>query len=545
VKLRYNDKVHGYWLDGKRCKGVSTIAKATDDSTALDLWSKRMVLVGAASSPQLVEAAAAHFDEREKLDELAEEALRLAKSHHAAMTGTAVHRVLERADLGESILMTPDANAVILSWNRLLDAAGFEVVPEYVERIVVYPDRRIAGRLDRILRRKTDGRLFLGDVKTGQNAVKYPHSTAIQLAGYGNAPLMVGAAPSKVDGDAVEYDTFEPMPDIDKDIAYVAHVTGPESIELVPFNIAAAWDAVERIVFPMLFEWRPRTDLVGEPIRAAVEAPVETDDPFDGVDTATPEPSQAGESHKAVAERPADLRAFLLNRCRALAELGHRQTVLDRWPAGAPKVEAMTDEQLAALDAVVSIIEADVEAPFAVAPEPAKRERVWNTDEAVAAVTADPVDAAVELVQQAFPGAELVIDEGDLVDDTVVEDIERRRLLLKAEPRAWVGDRVREMKDAGRPLALSRNPTERRAAIARALIEWSAYIDKDGDEIPRAALAFVCRVDAIDGPYGAHAAELTVDQAVELAALPKQLEAGDVALDYSLGFARMRFKAAS
>ena len=50
-----------------------------------------------AINPGLVERAAAHFDDRDPMDEIAEEALVAAKAHDAAGRGTAIHRVAERS----------------------------------------------------------------------------------------------------------------------------------------------------------------------------------------------------------------------------------------------------------------------------------------------------------------------------------------------------------------------------------------------------------------------------------------------------------------
>ena len=80
MRLKYDDKWHSYWLDGRRCKCVTTVAKIPDDTYSLDQWRKRQVAIGMAMSPPLVERAAAHFDERDKVDEVAEEAMLVAKS---------------------------------------------------------------------------------------------------------------------------------------------------------------------------------------------------------------------------------------------------------------------------------------------------------------------------------------------------------------------------------------------------------------------------------------------------------------------------------
>ncbi len=258
MKLTYNDRQHAYWLDGHRCKSVTTVAKIPDDTYALDQWRKRMVVTGMAMSPPLVERAAAHFDERDKLDEIAEEALVVARSHEAAARGTAAHRITERIDLGLQVIDTELSRQVEAAWTKALDDAGLDVVPELVERIVVYPQRFIAGRFDRICRRRSDQHGVIVDLKTGDNAVRYPHSISVQLAMYANAPAMAGPIPP-AGGTTTHFDELPAK--LDREVGYIVHMPAEDKAEVVPIDIAAGWQAVEQIVFPVL-EWRARKDLV-------------------------------------------------------------------------------------------------------------------------------------------------------------------------------------------------------------------------------------------------------------------------------------------
>src|SRR5436190_360411 len=139
MELSYSDKAHAYWLDGERCKGVTTIAKIPDDTYNLDKWGKRMVALGMAKDDSLKERALAHHDDRDQLNDVAEDALRAAKAHQAAARGTAIHRILERHDLGEEIIDTPENRAFRAAYDKALEGAGLTVVPKYVERIVVHP----------------------------------------------------------------------------------------------------------------------------------------------------------------------------------------------------------------------------------------------------------------------------------------------------------------------------------------------------------------------------------------------------------------------
>jgi hypothetical protein len=328
VQLKYNDRQHAYWIDGKRCKGVTGLASIPDEKFALDQWRKRQVALGMALSPALVERAAVAYDDKEALNAIAEEALVAAKSHDARDRGTAAHRITERIDLDLLVVDTPLARAVQAAWKKALDDAGLEIVPEYVERIVCYPDRLIAGRFDRIARRKFDGTLVILDLKTGAGAIKYPHSVAIQLALYANAPLLAGPVP----GDGGTTDEFTELPALSKSVGYVVHMPTDESVEVHPIDIAAGWEAAQQIVFPTL-EWRARRDLVGTKPRATAATAPLTD----------------------------NIRARL-----GILKMvdGARERVVNAWPTDVPPKPPWSDDQAKAIVDVLTRVELAVGAPF-------------------------------------------------------------------------------------------------------------------------------------------------------------------------------------
>lgn len=254
MKLAYNDKVHGYWLDGKRCKGISTTAKVGLDTYTLDNWRKRQVAIGLAKSPHLVEAVAAHWQDRSKLDDLCEEAMVAAGAAEAATKGTAAHRVTENVDLGTDQILTNTGIKVARNWRKVLDAAGIDIVPDYIERVVVFPDEFLCGRYDRIGRRRSDGKLVVIDLKTGASAVRYPHAVATQMAMYANAPLVAVLPP---DRDATT-EEFHPQPEMDLKVGYMVHMSTDDldmGAELYSVNIALGWKAVQQVVFPAV-RWR-------------------------------------------------------------------------------------------------------------------------------------------------------------------------------------------------------------------------------------------------------------------------------------------------
>jgi hypothetical protein len=370
VKLTYNDRAHSYHLDGKRCKSISAVAKIPDDTFSLDSWRKRQILIGVGIRPELAEQAAAHHDDREILDRIGEEAMSAAKSHQAAARGMAAHRITERIDLAEMIIDSPQARAVKAAWERALAIAGLEIVPDLIERIVVYPDRNIAGRFDRFARRKDDGRIVPLDIKTGQSAIKYPHATVVQLALYANAPLMAG--PISRDGGTTEQ--FEPLPDIDRSIGYVVHMPDDEQVNVVGVDLEAGWRAAQTC-FDVL-DWRASKDL----LLPVTEIPVDSDTRSEG--TKTHDRMVYGEDYQppkpvAGAFDVLTRTDWIRYRLNEIAKLGPdaKELAARYWPANTPYRPPWTDDQIDLLDQALQQVEKEHEAPFPVSDPTKQRER--------------------------------------------------------------------------------------------------------------------------------------------------------------------------
>src|SRR5690606_38420760 len=112
---------------------------------------------------------------------------------------------------------------------------------------------------------------------SGERALQYPHSVAIQLALYANAPWLAGAW----EGESGETEDFEQLPaELDREIGLVLHMPEPGRVALGEVNIAAGWAIARDAIFPIL-DWRDRDDLVTV-IDLALPSST-PDDPFDGV----------------------------------------------------------------------------------------------------------------------------------------------------------------------------------------------------------------------------------------------------------------------
>lgn len=266
-KLTYHDRGHRYYLNGKRAKGVSTISKIAADDYQIRLWHERMVALGVTIDSNLRENVAMHAENKDALKDLCEDAKKVAKAHIAADRGSQKHRVLELVLTGqEDKLITPQQRFDAVVLKRTMDRYRLTPRTELAEQFVIYPDNTICGRFDAVLAFETaDGRTVLVDLKSGENAVKYPHSTSAQLAMYARAPhISVG----EHRGDKITVETWGTMPEnIDLDTAYVLLVTNEDQVgTLHQFNIEHGWQAAELAM--SLIKWRQAfkygDDLVGE-----------------------------------------------------------------------------------------------------------------------------------------------------------------------------------------------------------------------------------------------------------------------------------------
>lgn len=254
-RLIYNNESHTYFLNGKRCKSGSTVAKMVSDSYSLDQWRKRQIAVGFTLEPRLRERAAVDLENKDALDAICEDAMKIAGSHHAADRGTQRHRASELLDTGGT-LITEQQEEDAQAWRRTLEAYEIDILPEYVEGFAIWPEYGVAGRFDRIVRYK--GRHVILDLKSGINAVKYPQSTAAQLAIYARAPFISRTISTAGDRSTVE-DWASPPADLDLETGYVIVLgDGMDVGDLYRVDIGYGWLGAELAL--NMVNWRKGRD---------------------------------------------------------------------------------------------------------------------------------------------------------------------------------------------------------------------------------------------------------------------------------------------
>ena len=167
---------------------VSTLAKALDDTSNLTAWRGRMVALGMALEPSLVDRAVAVAnrctdpvrDGKRDLDAVVRSATERAGASTAADTGTALHELTEVLDRGDALRVIPER------WMGHLDAyqratACLDVLD--IETFVVNDAVTAAGTFDRLVR-LPDGRVVVADYKTGRHDASYPSGVTTQIATY-------------------------------------------------------------------------------------------------------------------------------------------------------------------------------------------------------------------------------------------------------------------------------------------------------------------------------------------------------------------------
>lgn len=220
---------------------MSTIAKVLDDQSNLIAWAQRMTAIGLLKRPALmtrlsgiVATGELDSDDSKKaskakrdLTKLCKEAQEAAGSLDRASAGTGLHALTEALDAGLPLefVSAPDLARV-----KEYEAAMAEYTPLRAEGFVVQDDIKAAGSYDRLWL-CPDGRVRVGDLKTGAWDKKYPMGVTTQLAGYAN-------------GLHYDYETGarEPLhPDLDPSIGLLISMPPSGGCEVVPLDLTLGW----------------------------------------------------------------------------------------------------------------------------------------------------------------------------------------------------------------------------------------------------------------------------------------------------------------
>ncbi len=217
---------------------VSTLAKVLDDASNLNAWTGRKALEGALRRPDLLTRAAGILangnpDEddaaKSAMNRILAEAKEAAGASSGASAGTGFHLLTEAVDRGEEPLFVPVEDEVRLDAYRNA-VLGYRALD--IETFVVVDTLHAAGTFDRLWR-CPDGRVRVGDLKTGRWEARYPGATAQQLAIYAHGKRYDPATGERTDLH----------PDLDLDTGLLVHLPATGGCQIIPLNIAAGWRA--------------------------------------------------------------------------------------------------------------------------------------------------------------------------------------------------------------------------------------------------------------------------------------------------------------
>jgi hypothetical protein len=220
---------------------ATTISGTLDDRHALEKWLQRQVAVGLGKRPDLVGlATATPADDKEALNQIVEDATDAAASDAKANLGTALHALTEQLDRGHPV-DAPQFAAEIAAYQAATRGCKWLEI----EQMVVHDPLKIAGTPDRIGMLAGHGRPAIVDLKTG--SIEFSGlAIAIQLAIYANSNNIY-----QPDG------TRLPMPDVDRQTAYVIHLpVGAGTCTIHAVDIEAGWEAAQTAI--EVRDWRKR-----------------------------------------------------------------------------------------------------------------------------------------------------------------------------------------------------------------------------------------------------------------------------------------------
>jgi hypothetical protein len=244
--LKFNERAHKYWLDGKPIPGVTTLLGKGLPKPAIPYWAAKTVAEYVVDNPEAV-------DQLRKMGRgpavAALKGIPWERRDEAAVRGTAVHALAEEVIHGREVDVPDHLLAHVEGYVAWLDA--FKVEPILTEFQVASRQFWYAGTGDAIVR--IGDTTWLLDWKTSKGVYG---STALQVAAYAGADFYVDD-----NGDE------QPVPEVDR--IGVVHVTEAGTC-LRPFkDKEAAWKDWRHVAWVA-----SRIPAIDAQIEDALEAPI-------------------------------------------------------------------------------------------------------------------------------------------------------------------------------------------------------------------------------------------------------------------------------
>lgn len=222
----------------------TTYVGALEDTYNLEKWKMRMTALGLTERPDLALSVAAFRDDKDKLNEICDQAVEAAKAGAAANTGTALHELTDQWDRGVlDIAKVPATHRPDIEAYRDVTR---DLTITQIEQFGVHDGLKIGGTWDRIVQHK--GKPYIADLKTGADLKYGMGKIAMQLAVYAHCRAYDPLTGTRTDID------------VDQERAIIIHLpAGTGKAFLHRVDIAAGWEAVQ--VATQVRAWRARKNL--------------------------------------------------------------------------------------------------------------------------------------------------------------------------------------------------------------------------------------------------------------------------------------------
>lgn len=229
---------------------ATTLANTLKDTYGLEKWGKRMLIIGLASRPDLMDLAyASDPDDKQQLDTLAEDALKAAKTEIRANQGTALHKFTQRYDQGEVTRAPAKWENDLAAYIAIKEQYGILTHPRMCERMTVVPELEAAGTMDKVV--KHNGVIKILDLKTGSTVEFSGLEIAMQLSIYAHGRGLWNMTESR----------WDDMPDVSLTEGLVIHLpAGEGTATLYSVDLAQGWEIAKTAY--TVRNWRKSEELM-------------------------------------------------------------------------------------------------------------------------------------------------------------------------------------------------------------------------------------------------------------------------------------------
>lgn len=246
---------------------TSTLAKTLDDLNMLMAWKQRKTAEGLLRRSDLMTRLAGalangnpdtDINTKRLVNTICSEATEAAGASTGSSAGTGFHHLTEAIDKGLEPLFVPESDRPRLEAYRMA-MAPYEVLD--VEMFVVCDEARSAGTFDRLLR-CPDGRVRVGDLKSGKSEADYPLATSMQLAIYAHG--------KRYDPETGERTVLHP--DLDDTEGLLIHLPARGGCRVLTLDLTKGWQAAQMAneVHHVIRKWSAADLILDDDLRGAI-----------------------------------------------------------------------------------------------------------------------------------------------------------------------------------------------------------------------------------------------------------------------------------